>query len=81
MKKLNKLTSSYVRDKKGIVAPFFGLMVLPMLAITGAAIDIGQAITAERSCRAQSTLRRWRSVQLRLMKTPTMSSRHSSPPG
>lgn len=39
----------YLHDKKGTVAPLFGLMVIPMLAITGAAIDIGQAITAEKN--------------------------------
>ncbi len=45
--KQHKTGASYLKDKKGTVAPLFGLMVIPMLAITGAAIDIGQAITAE----------------------------------
>lgn len=44
-----KFGASYLKDKKGTVAPLFGLMVIPMLAITGAAIDIGQAITAEKN--------------------------------
>ena len=44
-----KSGASYLKDKKGAVAPLFGMMVIPMLAITGAAIDIGQAITAEKN--------------------------------
>ncbi|MBU1211797.1 MAG: hypothetical protein KJ587_11055 [Alphaproteobacteria bacterium] len=46
---MKKTNASYLKDKKGTVAPLFGLMVIPMLAITGAAIDIGQAITAEKN--------------------------------
>lgn len=42
-----KIGTSYFNDRRGSIAPLFGLMVVPMLAITGGAIDIGQAITAE----------------------------------
>ncbi|MBU2580560.1 MAG: hypothetical protein KJ622_02430 [Alphaproteobacteria bacterium] len=48
MTNIVKFTAKFSRDQKGIVAPMLGLMVIPMLAITGAAIDIGQAITAEK---------------------------------
>ncbi|MBU2581173.1 MAG: hypothetical protein KJ622_05615 [Alphaproteobacteria bacterium] len=40
---------SYLKDNKGTIAPMFGLLAIPMLAITGAAIDIGKAITAEKN--------------------------------
>lgn len=49
MDKIGKLTSSFAGDRKGFVAPMFALAAIPMLAITGAAIDIGQAITVEKS--------------------------------
>ena len=45
MQQRNKNTFS--RDVKGNVAPFFGLMVIPMLAITGGAIDMSQAVSAK----------------------------------
>ena len=45
---LKKFGRSYLNDRRGSIAPLFGLMVIPMLAITGGAIDIGQAITAEK---------------------------------
>lgn len=40
---------SYLKDKEGTVAPVFGLMLIPVLAITGAAVDMGQAITAKQT--------------------------------
>ncbi len=49
MYNLKKLGRSYFSDRRGSIAPLFGLMVVPMLAITGGAIDIGQAITAEKT--------------------------------
>jgi len=49
MQKLNNTDSLYLKDSRGTVVPLFGLIVIPMLAITGAAIDIGQAISAERT--------------------------------
>ncbi|MCH9806365.1 MAG: hypothetical protein K0U74_01410 [Alphaproteobacteria bacterium] len=49
MSKKGKMATAYLKDKKGTVAPIFGLMAIPMLAITGGAIDIGQAITAEKN--------------------------------
>ena len=58
MKQVQTQRSSYLKDKKGTVAPLFGLMVIPMLAITGAAIDIGQAITAEKNMQNALDLRR-----------------------
>lgn len=49
MSNKGKLRTAYLKDKRGTVAPVFGLMAIPMLAITGGAIDIGQAITAEKN--------------------------------
>lgn len=40
--------TSYLANNEGTIAPLFGLMVIPMLAMTGAAVDIGQAITAKQ---------------------------------
>jgi Putative Flp pilus-assembly TadE/G-like len=48
MNTIVKTGKSYLWDKRGAVAPIFGLMAIPMLAISGAAIDIGQAISAQQ---------------------------------
>ncbi len=48
MFKLQTKGLSFFKNKKGNVAPFFGLMAIPMMAITGGSIDIGQAINAQR---------------------------------
>jgi putative Flp pilus-assembly TadE/G-like protein len=43
-----KSIPSFIEDKKGSVAPTLGIMLVPILAIMGGAIDIGQAISAKR---------------------------------
>lgn len=43
----HKTKKSFHRDSKGTVAPFFGLMVIPMLAITGGAIDMSTAVSTQ----------------------------------
>ncbi len=40
-----KAPKKFSRDQRGNVAPVFGLMAIPMLAITGAAVDFGKAIS------------------------------------
>lgn len=42
-----KQDRTFFRDTKGNIAPFFGLLAIPMMAITGGAVDIGQAITQQ----------------------------------
>ncbi|MCH9806362.1 MAG: hypothetical protein K0U74_01395 [Alphaproteobacteria bacterium] len=42
-----KTKKTFHKDCKGTVAPFFGLMVIPMLAITGGAIDMSTAVSTK----------------------------------
>ncbi|MEQ8823661.1 MAG: pilus assembly protein TadG-related protein [Filomicrobium sp.] len=49
MFKLRDLGRRYLNDKQGNIAPLFGLMAVPMLAVTGGAIDIGQAMSAQKN--------------------------------
>lgn len=38
----------FLKNKSGNVAPFFGLLAIPMLAITGGSVDMGRAVSAEK---------------------------------
>jgi len=44
MLNLKNSARRFQRDERGNIAPLFGLMAIPMLAITGAAIDFGKAV-------------------------------------
>jgi len=42
-----RLTMRFLRDNAGMTAPLFGMMALPVLALSGAAIDYGRALSVK----------------------------------
>jgi len=52
MSKAIQQSRNFFSNKKGTVAPLFGLMTLPMLAITGGAIDFGKAVSIKSKLQA-----------------------------